>query len=139
MNPGLLAGLAWRALKLVILLALVALVIAAGRAAHAGDNGQIPPNVPDNIRAWFKSVRSPHGVPCCDIADGHRTTWRGGKDGGFEVPILMPESDEAEWVPVPPEAVVYSAGNPVGEAVVWYVIQGPGAVYIRCFVPGDGV
>ena len=24
-----------------------------------------------------------------------------------------------EWIPVPPEAVVHNAGNPVGEAIVW--------------------
>ncbi len=44
-----------------------------------------------------------------------------------------------EWREVPPEAVVYNAGNPVGEAVVWYVQQGPNIYYIRCFVPGGGV
>jgi hypothetical protein len=27
----------------------------------------------------------------------------------------------------------------VGEAVVWYVRQGPDSIYIRCFVPGGGV
>ena len=26
-----------------------------------------------------------------------------------------------------------------GEAVVWYVVQGQGQVFIRCFVPGGGV
>src|SRR5258705_5424129 len=31
-------------------------------AAHAVDRGQFE-NVPDDIRAWFKGVRSPHGVP----------------------------------------------------------------------------
>src|SRR5690242_20707140 len=41
-------------------------------AAQALDNGQYG-GVPDNVRSWFKSVRSPHGVPCCDISDGHRT------------------------------------------------------------------
>jgi hypothetical protein len=102
-------------------------------AAPAHDTGQIPPDVPDHIRSWFKSVKSPNGIPCCDIADGHRTTWRGTKDGDYEVPI------DDEWVPVPPEAVIYNAGNPVGEAVVWYVRYADGSYYIRCFVPGGGV
>jgi hypothetical protein len=31
--------------------------------------------VPDHIRSWFNSVQSPKGVPCCDIADGHRTDY----------------------------------------------------------------
>jgi len=101
-------------------------------AAMAFDNGQYN-DVPDHIRSWFKGVRSPHGIPCCDIADGHRTTWRGDKDGGYEVPI------EGEWQHVPPEAIIYNAGNPVGEAVVWYVRQGTNSYYIRCFVPGGGV
>jgi hypothetical protein len=101
-------------------------------AAVAFDNGQYN-DVSPNIRSWFKSVRSPHGIPCCDISDGHRTTWRGDKDGGYEVPI------EGQWQRVPPEAIIYNAGNPVGEAVVWYVRQGTNSYYIRCFVPGGGV
>ncbi len=99
--------------------------------ALAFDNGQYN-NVPDNIRSWFKAVRSPHGVPCCDIADGHRTSYDMRSDG-YWVPI------EGKWRQVPPEAIVYDAGNPVGEAVVWYVSQGADMVYIRCFVPGGGV
>jgi hypothetical protein len=42
-------------------------------AALAFDNGQYD-NVPPDIRAWFKSVIAPNGVPCCDISDGHRTS-----------------------------------------------------------------
>jgi hypothetical protein len=100
-------------------------------AAAAFDNGQYS-DVPDHIRSWFKNVRSPHGVPCCDIADGHRTDYDMRTDG-YWVPI------EGKWQQVPPEAIVYNAGNPVGEAVVWYVQQGANAYYIRCFVPGGGV
>src|SRR5258708_15119277 len=95
--------------------------------AQAFDNGQHE-NADPNVRAWFKSVRSPHGVPCCDISDGHRTAFEMRPDG-YYVPI------EGEWRQVPPEAIVYNAGNPVGEAVVWYVRQSPGALFIRCFVP----
>jgi hypothetical protein len=40
--------------------------------AAAFDNGQWN-DVPDHVRSWFKSVLSPSGVHCCDIADGHRT------------------------------------------------------------------
>ena len=43
-------------------------------AVLAHDNGQFG-NVPPEIRAWFKSVKSHAGVPCCDIADGHRTDY----------------------------------------------------------------
>jgi hypothetical protein len=113
----------------------------------AADRGQIPPNVPDNVRAWFRSVKSPTGVPCCDIADGHRTTWRAGPDGGYEVPINgeeEPPGTEPHWIPVPPEAIIRNAGNPVGEAIVWYRDYGPNVVdpnrfYVRCFVPDGGV
>src|SRR5882672_3888910 len=118
---------------------LMAVLVAVGLAllvglARGADVGQIPPDVPDHIRSWFKGVRSPNGVPCCNIADGHRTTWekRPG-DERYWVPIA------GEWRPVPPEVVVLNAGNPVGEAVVWYVQQGENVYHIRCFVPGGGV
>jgi len=97
---------------------------------RAFDNGQYA-DVPDNVRSWFKSVRSPRGVPCCDIADGHRTTWKGDETGRYWVSI------NDEWVQVPEEAIVYDAGNPVGEAVVWYT-NFSNSIFIRCFVPGDG-
>ena len=95
------------------------------------DNGQYS-DVPESIRSWYKSVRSPHGVPCCDITDGHKTAHRVDSEGHYEVPI------NGEWVPVPPEAVVYTAGNPEDTAIVWYVHQGAGTLYIRCFVPNGG-
>jgi hypothetical protein len=88
--------------------------------------------MPDNVRSWFRGVRAPSGVPCCDISDGHRTAYDIRSDG-YWVPI------GGAWQHVPEEAVVHNAGNPVGEAVVWYVRQGEGTYYIRCFVPGGGV
>jgi hypothetical protein len=100
--------------------------------ASAFDNGQYQ-SVDPKIRDWFRSVRSPKGINCCDIADGHRTTWRGTSEGGYEVPI------QGEWRKVPPEAIVLNAGNPTGEAIVWYVKQGENVYHIRCFVPGGGV
>ena len=100
-------------------------------SAVAFDNGQYA-DAPANVRSWFKSVRSPQGVPCCDMADGHRTDYEMRSDG-YWVPI------DGEMRHVPPDAVVYNAGNPVGEAVVWYVRQGTNPYFIRCFVPGGGV
>jgi hypothetical protein len=111
--------------------------------------------VPDNIRSWFKSVRSPRGVPCCDVADGHRTTWRSGdedaENSGYEVPITdthgtAPDLDDPDaagiettttWVKVPKAAVVHNAGNPTGESIVWYVRQRNNDYFIRCFVSGN--
>jgi hypothetical protein len=93
-------------------------------------------NVDPKIRDWFKGVHSPNGVPCCDIADGHYTTWRKSEVAGydFDVPI------EGQWVPVPKSTVVKNANNPTGDAIVWYVKQSPGDAgwYIRCFVLGNG-
>jgi hypothetical protein len=103
--------------------------VAAG-AALAFDNGQYE-NVPPDIRAWFKSVTAPNGVPCCDIADGHRTEYdvRGGT---YWVPI------DGQWMEVPERAIVRDRGNPVGQAVVWYVHY-RGSIIINCFVPADAV
>ncbi len=81
----------------------------------------------DEERAWFRGVRSPNGVPCCDVADGHLTSYETRGDV-FLVPI------EGELRPVPPESVVQHSRNPTGEAVVWYIKQGSGSYFIRCFV-----
>ncbi len=54
-------------------------------AARAVDRGQFE-NVPNDIRTWFKGVRSPAGVPCCDISDGHRTEYDV-RAGAYWVPI----------------------------------------------------
>jgi hypothetical protein len=94
----------------------------------AVDHGQFE-NIPDDIGAWFKGVRSPAGVPCCDISDGHRTIYDI-RAGGYWVPI------DGVWWRVPEKAVVRNAGNPLGEAVVRYVSI-RGNIEIRCFVPAD--
>src|SRR6201995_3279574 len=99
-------------------------------SALAFDNGQYN-DVPADIRAWFKSVMAPNGVPCCDIADGHRTEYDV-RDGAYWVPI------EGQWMPVPAHAVIRDRGNPVGEAVVCNVPH-RGAIIISCFVPADAV
>ncbi len=89
-------------------------------------------NVPPHVRQWFKSVKSKMGVPCCDIADGHRTDFDI-KGEHYWVPI------DGNWMQVPPEAVVHNSGNPTGDAVVWYTKFPQSGVHIRCFVPGGGV
>jgi hypothetical protein len=40
------------------------------------------------------------------------------------------------WWQVPEKAIIRNAGNPLGEAVVWYVSL-RGNIEIRCFVPAD--
>ncbi len=104
-------------------------VLAICTPALAHDNGQFT-DVSPSVRAWFKTVKSQHGVPCCDIADGHRTDYDMRKDQ-YWVPI------NGNWMPVPADAVLDTVGNPVGDAVVWYSIYGDHIV-IRCFVPGSG-
>jgi hypothetical protein len=88
-------------------IASLACLSALASAALAFDNGQYE-NVPADIRAWFKSVMAPNGVPCCDISDGHRTTYDV-RQGGYWVPI------EGEWMMVPERAIIRDRGNPVGE------------------------
>jgi hypothetical protein len=109
---------------------MMGLMLALSTAAHAIDRGQFE-NVPDDIRAWFKSKISPSGVPCCDISDGFRTEYDV-RDGAYWVPI------EGMWWQVPARAVIRDGGNPVGEAVVWYVHH-RGSIVISCFVPADAV
>ena len=73
-------------------------------AAFAFDNGQYD-NVPPDIRAWFKSVMAPNGVPCCDISDGHRTEYDV-RNGTYWVPI------EGQWMAVPERAVIRCRQRP---------------------------
>lgn len=104
-------------------------LISVASAARAMDHGQFE-NVPADVRAWFKNVMSPRGILCCDIADGHRTNYDM-RQNAYWVPI------NGKWIKVPEEAVIQNAGNPVGDAIVWYA-QRSGDVTIRCFVPGGG-
>jgi hypothetical protein len=125
-------------IKLIVFSALLA-VSSCAIPIHskAFDNGQYK-DVDPKVRAWFKGIRSPNGVPCCDVADGHSTIWRQSKTEGheFDVPI------EGVWVPVPDEVIVRNSHNPTGETIVWYTKQyqdqGAKNWYIRCFVLGSG-
>jgi len=113
-----------------LFVALMTGAAALASAASAFDNGQYN-DVPADIRAWFKSVMAPNGVPCCDISDGHRTEYDV-REGIYWVPI------EGQWMAVPERAIIRDRGNPVGQAVVWYVHH-RGAIIISCFVPADAV
>jgi hypothetical protein len=100
----------------------------------AMDRGQFK-DVSPQIRQWFEELRSPVGTPCCSYADGHRTEYETRGDQ-YWVPI------SGQWYAVPPDAVVH-AGNPIGEAVVWYAPvlrrgKWDGDWQIFCFVPSDG-
>ena len=114
----------------------VTILLISVTASLAVDNGQFK-DVPENIKSWFKSIKSPNGVPCCDISDGHRTQWDIRQDD-YWIPVPL---NEQEWIKIPKEAIVYNAGNPTGDAVVWWtpLSTNPGGVYIRCFVSGSGI
>ncbi len=101
--------------------------VAVAREQYPGQYTEYTPEQRD----WFKSVRSPSGVPCCNIADGHLTDWTQSPNGQYIVPI------NGNQVPVPPEAVVHTA-NPMEKAIVWYVAVG-NDIHIRCFVPSSEV
>jgi hypothetical protein len=117
-------------MRRLVQILLPAMTAALANAALAFDNGQYD-DIPADIRAWFRNVLAPNGVPCCDISDGHRTEYDV-RNGAYWVPI------EGEWVLVPERAVLRNVGNPVGQAVVWYVHH-RGAIIISCFVPADAV
>ncbi|WP_425990194.1 hypothetical protein [Afipia sp. DC4300-2b1] len=110
-------------------LALMIPLTLSAAAALAVDRGQFG-DVPEHIRKWFKDARSPAGVPCCDVSDGHRTDYDV-REGSYWVPI------EGSWWLVPEKAIIRTGGNPTGGAVVWYVTI-RGNIEITCFVPADG-
>ena len=107
---------------------LVLPLLVAAAAANAVDRGQYE-NVPEHIKKWFKGVRNKSGGYCCDISDGHRTEYDV-RAGQYWVPIGV------VWWQVPDNAIIRDAGNPLGEAVVWYVDL-LGRIEITCFVPAD--
>lgn len=110
----------------------IVVIILSINAAFGMDDGTRFENVPPQIRNWFRSIQSPQGVPCCDIADGHRTAWKADEDGTYWALI------DSEYVKVPKETVILGAHNPTGESIVWYTKYPDGQVFIRCFVPADG-
>jgi hypothetical protein len=88
--------------------------------------------------SWFGSVHNKQNVPCCNIADGHPTEQRRGPDGDYQVPDPR-SAHKGEWLDIPREALTKPPNNPVGVAIVWYVIRLEGQsgenVFVRCFVP----
>jgi hypothetical protein len=92
-----------------------------------------------SLRSWFVQLARvlPQWIGGIH-ADGHRTGYDT-RQGQYWVPI------DGDWYPVPPEAVIKTE-NPVGEAIVWYLLQSPDSglphseLYkIICFVPSSDV
>jgi hypothetical protein len=104
------------------------LLVAAGPATSAPPQGA-DPNSP--IGRWFKELRTPGGVPCCDVSDGRATRvryvndhWEAWIDERFE------GGAGVGWVPIPQTAILEETDNPVGQPVVfWRPYSG-----VICFV-----
>ena len=81
---------------------------------------------------WVKSLHSPRGAWCCDLADGHTVLdadWQS-KDSHYQVRI------EGNWIDVPEDAVI-GEPNKIGQTIVWmYRVNGEPVV--TCFLPGSG-
>lgn len=79
---------------------------------------------------WFKSLRNPRGVPCCDGSDARKLSevdWKSSPDGkSYQVRV------DGQWRDVPEEAVL-DIPNKEGVTMVW-IFNG----LITCFLVGAG-
>jgi hypothetical protein len=110
---------------IVALLAVIALLMLASATANAHWKPEYSA-MPAEIQGWFKSLRSPRGMPCCDTADGQRVEdpdWER-DDAGYRVRL------DGAWNHVDFDQVV-DEPNRVGYAIVWRY-NGK----ITCFLPG---
>ena len=132
--------------QLSLLLVMLSAVVASAHEQYPGQYAQYG----DEQRGWFKSLRSPQGVPCCNTADGYHSEWESGEsETGYVVAVINHDAPEGfEWVPVPKSALIEPNTSPDHETWVWYTDQDGVTVdeagkvhhkwYIRCFVPGQG-
>lgn len=77
---------------------------------------------------WVSTRKNHNGVPCCDIADGHRlddVDWKS-DDDSYSVRI------DGEWVKVDSDKVL-TEPNKIGSAMVWIWHS-----QIMCFIPVAG-
>ena len=126
---------------------MLCIVMSYARTQYPGQYAQYS----DQERAWFKGVHTKRGVSCCDIADGHKTTWKHGEsETGYMVAVDNPDEPDGtgmSWLPVPNAALITETSDPEGDTVVWYTDNGGytdhlgnhHTFFIRCFVPGRGV
>jgi len=105
---------------------ILSLIVWAGALA-SGSSLAAPPNKADpTLATWFRSLKTPNGSACCDVADCRRASSRM-TPIGYEVMI------DGQWTPVPSERVLQRTDNPTGEAVVCHTPTEVGTV-IFCFV-----
>jgi hypothetical protein len=123
---------------LTLLIGLGAVALLGVRLAYPHDHQR-----PD-LNAWFQSLKSKSGTPCCDNGDAEHAEaeWDTTK-GGYKVFLKNPlRPDEAgQWFEVPDSAVV-ERPNLNGIAMVWwspyYGMDGGMTPKWRCFIPGAG-
>jgi hypothetical protein len=78
---------------------------------------------------WFRSLRAPNGIPCCDYADGVRIEdpdWRENQDGSYAV------FAKGQWHAIDKDHII-TATNRVGYAIVWWPEHWD---HPSCFLPG---
>lgn len=78
---------------------------------------------------WFKSLRAPTGIPCCDYADGVRLEdpeWKENDDGSYSV------FAKDAWHTIDKDHIV-TAPNRVGYAILWWPEHWD---HPSCFLPG---
>lgn len=106
------------------------LIPAPGLAPEAfskGDRGQWGHDAATS--EWFKSLRAPNGIPCCDYADGVRLEdpeWRENPDGSYSV------FAKGEWRMIDKDHVI-TTSNRVGYAILWWPEHWD---HPSCFMPG---
>ena len=89
-------------------------------------------NLPQSVKDWFHRQKI---QACCSEADGDTTDFEI-KSDGYYVPVPWNPQGEEYWEHVPDSAIIYSEGNPIGQALIWFNIGGRS---IRCFIPCGGV
>jgi hypothetical protein len=90
---------------------ILSLIVWAGAAASSSSLAAPPNNADPALATWFRSLKTPNGTACCDVADCRRASSRM-TPIGYEVMI------DGQWTPVPWERVLRRTDNPTGEAVV---------------------
>lgn len=79
---------------------------------------------------WFKSLRGPSGIPCCDYTDGSRIEdpgdYKENEDGSYEV------FAHDKWNHISKDYVL-EGSNKVGYAILWWP---PMMDHPICFLPG---
>ena len=102
----------------------------ASTTTLARDYGQYE-DVSPAIREWFRGLRSPQGIFCCDEADCRRT------EAHLSDNHWQARAPDGKWIDIPPDRVITDRFNPVGEPILcatWALSSG--SWNVLCFVPG---